>query len=114
VSPLSSNNPNRNRNYVILIVACVIIFAIVMASFVTLSIAGSDTDSYIRFLTLLVTTLVPSALSAIMSTHAARNARDVKEDVQQVKIQLNGDLDKRIVSAVQVANTTDPAKDIDS
>ena len=82
-------------------------FAIVMGSFVTLTVAGKDTDSYLRFLTLLVTTLVPSVISAVKATTAAKVANDARDDLQHVKDQLNGTLDKRIVNAVQKANGKD-------
>lgn len=104
--PFSEDNPNRNRNYVILVLAGVTVFALVMGAYVALSIAGEDTDAFIRFLTIVVVTLVPSALAAIRANTAAHNSAQavqkvdsVVESVSNVEEKLNGTLDARMRQA---------------
>jgi hypothetical protein len=85
--PFSADNPNRNRNYVILVLAAVVLFAVIMGGYVTLSLAMRNTDDYLRFLTVLVVTLVPSTLSAWNSYKAKIHAEDAsgKADTAAVK-----------------------------
>lgn len=104
--PFSPDNPNKNRNYVILIIGVVVAFAIVMGSYVALSIAGEDTDAFIRFLTILIVTLIPSALAAFRANSAAQAAHKaaektevVAEVVSNVDEKLNGSLDARLRQA---------------
>lgn len=79
--PFSQDNPNRNRNFVILVLAGVSIFGIIMAGYVVLSLGARDTDAYVRFLTLLVTGGVPSILSAWYSYNARRSSQSVHEEI---------------------------------
>lgn len=99
VMPFSSDNPNRNRNYVIAILAAVVVFAIIMAGFVTLSLADRDTDSYIRFLTLIVVTLIPTTLGAWNAYKAQKHAGAAEENTRQVAKQLNGTLETTVRNA---------------
>jgi biopolymer transport protein ExbB/TolQ len=104
--PFSADNPNRNRNFVILILGGVCAFAIVMGSYVALAIAGEDTENFVRFLTILVVTLIPSALAAIRANSAAQSSEKTAEKVEtvaksvtQVEEKLNGSLDARLRQA---------------
>lgn len=108
--PLSADNPNRNRNFVILILGGTVALAIVMGSYVALDIAGSDTDSFVRFLTLLTVTLIPATLGAWRAHVAADRAGEAvvqgKAAVQQVEAvqeKLNGGLEQRITGATHDA-----------
>lgn len=92
VMSFSTDNPNKNRNYIIAILAAVVVFAIVMAGYVSLSIADRDTDAYIRFLTVLVVTLIPTTLGAWNSYKAQKHAGAAEENTRQVAKQLNGTL----------------------
>lgn len=99
--PLSADNPQRNRNFVILILAGTFVFTLIMAGFIALTMVGRDTDAYVRFLTLLVVTLVPSVLGAWQAfrAHAVSKAihADVRNGVLKDKVKegvaevLNGD-----------------------
>ena len=104
--PFQADNPNRNRNYLILVIAGVTAFALVMGSYVALSIAGEDTDAFIRFLTIVIVTLIPSALAALRANSAAQNSQKavekvdvVAETVTHVEERLNGTLDERMRQA---------------
>lgn len=101
--PLSADNPNRNRNFVLLILGGTICLAIVMAAYVAIDLAGRDTDSFVRFLTLLTVTLVPSVLGAWRAHVAAARAGEAITQVETVQEQLNGGLEPRITSAVHDA-----------
>lgn len=106
--PFSPGNPNRNRNYVIAMVGGVALFAIIMAVYTMLALAGRDTDGFMRFLTLLVVTLVPSALAAFRSNTAANHAEKAVVKVEEVKAAvedgLNGNLDDRVREVVRQEN----------
>jgi uncharacterized protein (UPF0333 family) len=97
--PFSADNPNRNRNFVILILAVVLAFAILMGTYVALALAGEDTDAFMRFLTILVVTLIPSALAAIRANSAAQNSEKAVSKVTEVQEKLNGNLDERMRQA---------------
>lgn len=97
--PFSPDNPDRARNYVILILGCVALFATVMGAYVALAMAGKDTDAFMRFLTLLVVTLFPSALAALRANTAAHNTAKVVQKVDAVADTLNGGLDERLRQA---------------
>jgi len=104
--PFQADNPNRNRNFIILVIAGISIFALVMGSYVALSLAGEDTDAFLRFLTILVVTLIPSALAAFRANSAAQNSQQavekvnvVAETVSHVEERLNGTLDERMRQA---------------
>lgn len=104
--PFNADNPNRNRNYVIAVLAAVTVFALVMGSYVALSIAGEDTDAFLRFLTIVVVTLIPSGLAAIRANTAAHNTAKVSDRVEtvantvaNVDEKLNGSLDQRLRQA---------------
>jgi hypothetical protein len=104
--PFQADNPNRNRNFVILVIAGITAFALVMGSYVALSIAGEDTDAFIRFLTIVIVTLIPSALAALRANSAAQNSQKavekvdvVAETVSHVEERLNGTLDERMRQA---------------
>ena len=83
--PLSPDNPNRDRNFVILVLGAVFIFAIVMAGYVALSIAGEDTDTYLRFLTTVVLVLVPSSLSAWQAFRAKQTSQQAVDTTQALR-----------------------------
>lgn len=106
--PFSADNPNKNRNYVVSIIAGVIVFAIVMAVYSALAIAGRDTDEFIRFLTLLVAVLIPGTLSVLRSNTAAHNTEKAIEKVDEVKSVveegLNGSLEKQMKNVVRSEN----------
>lgn len=77
-----------------------------MGAYVALSIAGQDTDAFLRFLTIVVVTIIPSGLAAIRAnvaaTHsqiASEKATEVAETVSEVKETLNGTLDERMRQA---------------
>jgi ABC-type transport system involved in cytochrome bd biosynthesis fused ATPase/permease subunit len=77
--PLSPDNPNRDRNFVALILGGVILFAVIMGSYVALSFADKDTDAFTRFLTLLLVTLIPSSLSAWQAVKARQSSQVAAE-----------------------------------
>jgi magnesium-transporting ATPase (P-type) len=104
--PFQADNPNRNRNFVILVIAGISAFALVMGSYVALSLAGEDTDAFLRFLTIVIVTLIPSALAALRANSAAQNSQQavdkvnlVAESVSHVEDKLNGTLDDRVQEA---------------
>jgi flagellar basal body-associated protein FliL len=111
--PFSANNPNRNRNYVITILSVVVCFAIVMGGYLVLSYAHRDTESYMRFITLLVVTLIPSLIGAWNALKAKENsqlanenalkaatkASAVADKVDSVDDKLNGGFDERLRQA---------------
>lgn len=96
--PLSPDNPNRGRNFVVLVICAVVVFSIVMAGYVALSLAGRETDSYISFLTLLVVNVVPGVLTVWYSFRAKHTAEHVQHDLQ------NGTLKVTVKEAIQEAN----------
>lgn len=81
--PLSPNNPDRNRNFVVLVLAACFVFALLMAAFVALQLHGAtDADAYLRFLTLIVVNLVPGALASWYAFAAHRSSSRVRDDIQ--------------------------------
>jgi ABC-type transport system involved in cytochrome bd biosynthesis fused ATPase/permease subunit len=83
--PLSADNPNRDRNFVALILGGVILFAVIMGSYVALSFADKDTDAFTRFLTLLLVTLIPSSLSAWQAVKARQSSQVAAETSEALR-----------------------------
>jgi flagellar basal body-associated protein FliL len=99
--PLSPDNPNRDRNFVILVLGGVVLFAIVMGGYVTLSLAGQDTDTYLRFLTTVVLVIVPSSLSAWQAFKAKQNSQQAVETAQAIRDDVhNGVLKDKVKEGV--------------
>lgn len=99
--PLSPDNPNRDRNFVVLILAGVFMFALVMGGYITLSIAGRETDTYLRFLTTIVLVIVPSSLGAWQSFKAKQNAQAAVETAQALREDVhNGVLKDKVKEGV--------------
>jgi flagellar basal body-associated protein FliL len=99
--PLSADNPNRDRNFVILVLAGVILFAVVMGGYITLSIAGRDTDTYLRFLTTVVLVIVPSSLSAWQAFKAKQNSQVAVDTAQALRNDVhNGVLKDKVKEGV--------------
>lgn len=97
--PFSAENPNRNRNYIIAMLAVVTVFVIVMVGYVTLTLADKDTDSYVRFLTIIVSLLIPGLISAWNSYQAKRHSETAVTRVEGISAQLDGTLDARLRQA---------------
>ena len=106
--PCQADNPNRDKNIVVTVLAGVVVFTVIMGGYVTLSLAGQDTDTYLRFITTLVVVIVPSTLSVWQSYKARQSSesavattKSIQEDVRNgvlkdkvkegVKEVLNGD-----------------------
>lgn len=100
--PLSPDNPNRDRNFVILVLSGVVLFAVVMGGYVTLSIAGKDTDTYLRFLTTLVLVIVPSSLSAWQAFRAKQSSQVAVAQTKALRADVhNGVLKDKVKEGVQ-------------
>lgn len=102
--PLSPDNPNRDRNFVILVLSGTAVFAVIMAGYIVLAVQHADTDAYVRFLSILVVSLVPSALGAWQAFKASRTASALREDVH------NGVLKNKVKEGVQEVLTGDIVK----
>jgi len=101
---LSRDNPNRDRNYVLLILAAVVVVGVVMGAYVTLDLAGRDSAAYARWVTLLIVTGVPGMLAAWKSYTGERVAREAVVKVAELgEVVLNGNLEPRITESVHVA-----------
>lgn len=92
--PFSAGNPNRNRNFVIAALCGTVLICAILGAFVALSLAERDTDEFLRFVTILFATLIPSVIGAWRANTAAHNAGVAVK-------QTNGDLDARITDAVR-------------
>lgn len=102
--PFSPDNPNRDRNFVILVLAAVVMFAVIMGGYITLSIADRDTDTYLRFLTTVVLVLVPSCLSAWQAFKAKQNSQAAVDTAQALREDVhNGVLQGKIRDGVTEA-----------
>jgi hypothetical protein len=94
--PLSAGNPNRDRNFLVLILSGVFVFSLIMVLFVFLQVRGSDmaTDAFVRFLTLVILNLIPAGLAAWYSFAAHRTSTQVRDDIS------NGVLKNKVKEAV--------------
>lgn len=91
----------RNRNVVVLALCGTLLFGLTMAAYVVLDLAGRDTDGFLRFLSILIVSLLPSTLAALRANTAAAKTSEVAHKVDQVVEQTNGGLDERIERAVE-------------
>lgn len=98
---LSSDNPDRTRNIVALVIGAVFLVAVIVGGYVLLTLAGKDTDRFYSFLTLLVTTLIPSTLTLWRAHSGATMTKQVRDDVQDVKHAVNGNLTTTVQNAVR-------------
>jgi len=99
--PLSPDNPNRDRNFIVLVLAAVAVFAIVMGGFVALSLEHTDTDTYTRFLTTLVVVLIPTSLGAWQSFKAKTTAQKAVSTSQGLRDDIqNGMLKDKVKEGV--------------
>lgn len=99
--PFSQDNPNRNRNFAIAVVAVVIVFSVIMGGYLWIDDRGGDTGAYERFLTLLVTVVLLGVLNAWKSFKAADISARTDLKVDRVVHQTNGDLEERIGRVVE-------------
>jgi hypothetical protein len=65
--------------FVTIAILATVAFAIVMAVYVFLAIADEDTDTFLKFLTVLVVTIVPASISAFRANAAATSANSAVE-----------------------------------
>lgn len=102
--PLSADNPNRDRNFLVLILSGTVLFAIIMAGYIILAVRQADTDAYIRFLTILVVSLVPGALSTWQAFKANRTTHTLRTEIH------DGVLQDKVKEGVKEVLTGDVAK----
>lgn len=106
--PLSPDNPNRDRNFVILVLSAVVIFAVVMGGYITLSLAHEDTDTYLRFLTTVILVIVPGSLSAWQAFKAKQNSQTAVDTAQELRQDIhNGVLKDKVKEGVKEVLTGD-------
>jgi hypothetical protein len=99
--PLSPDNPNRDRNFIVLVLGGVIVFAIVMGGYILLSLKHQDTDTYVRFLTTLVVVLIPTSLGVWQSFKAKQNSAQAVETAQALREDVhNGVLKDKVKEGV--------------
>lgn len=98
---MTAPDPEKERRTVVLVLAAVLVFALVMGGYVTLSIAGKDTDAYFRFLTLLVTAIVPSSLGAWQAFKANRTATQANDTAHAIQADVrNGVLKDKVKEGI--------------
>lgn len=88
--PFSADNPNRNRNFVILALCLTTAFTVVIGAYVALSLAERDTTEFYRFLALLVGSLIPSVIGAWRANTAAKHSAEAVVKTEEIAETLNG------------------------